>query len=1025
MADPAKTPAAPAEDVSDAAERAARITPRALVIGMFFTVLFAFSTAYMENRLNQFLTSDQIAVMPYVLVFLSVVIVNPLLGLVSWLLRGLKRVARLLRPLSMAEILVIFIMGSVSAGLSTFGMVSQLLPLSGSFYNEHWNTDQSQWDLHVAPFLNDAYFVSEPGVQKAAVEYRRRYLALERLNEPYRMANRLQQQTAVLQTETERLEALLAEAAAHPDDITRQDSVSAAGKALDRRRLAVETLQTDWQAMRVRYAAPEVADTISTYPAMIAAAEQETAEAKAALEALEAEAFKKVELFRRGLPEEMRAFPGAVKIKGEDFPTYMGRVRQFWMGIEARREVAAALEAAKAGGGLQQERIDVALAKLREVSADAELNAAIADIDAQWNTANQQSLEFTAARKDAVLEGEMASSLPEIREANEKQRDLGKKIAELESQKKDLVAKKTALLAQIGSVKRVQAMITDLEALRGSELSGVELADVLAPLHARFSTFDASWRRFLIGEVPYSAWIRPLFNWGLLIGLTYVALMAFNVLIYRQWAYNERLIYPLAKLPEMMAGARGDGTDDGSSTSWLPGLYRNGFFWAGFAIAALYMGWNVFVKSGSVPELNPLPIKFRLDTYLGGKLPSLGGDLVQFHIMFVMIGLAFLIPANISFSLWFFHVLMFAQTMILVSLGQGKNIGSFPSEWYYTLNFASAEGGGALIVFSTVTLWKCRKYLFSCFMPKAVEALETAERKELRIASATFLISSLGIVCVITFGMGANFWWTLFSLFVVLTITVGLVRAVTEGGILGFQAWVSPFHLMRSGVGMDKSWSGAAQVVPLFVYYAVLFLDIKTFIAPAMANAIKIRDDLKMRRLRFHIAIALCIALAAITAVVMHLMLSYDKGADQMQGWFYSSFPRGFYAKAAAMVKDGPVDPSGPVVSWLPVTESGMWILFGVFVMAALIWGRQHLFWLPHPIGFIMLVNPRMKVYWFSILIGWFCKRLITKYGNKDTYDRVRGLFVGLIVGELLVIFVSTMLSILLEKNMGVNLNRY
>jgi hypothetical protein len=100
------------------------------------------------------------------------------------------------------------------------------------------------------------------------------------------------------------------------------------------------------------------------------------------------------------------------------------------------------------------------------------------------------------------------------------------------------------------------------------------------------------------------------------------------------------------------------------------------------------------------------------------------------------------------------------------------------------------------------------------------------------------------------------------------------------------------------------------------------------------------------------------------------------------------------------------------------------WLLFGAGLTAALLYLRRFVFWLPHPIGSIMLVNPVMRRYWFSLFLGWAFKGLVSKYGNNDQYERVRGLFVGLIVGELLLVLVSMILSYAFGFNAGIDLNR-
>jgi hypothetical protein len=52
-------------------------------------------------------------------------------------------------------------------------------------------------------------------------------------------------------------------------------------------------------------------------------------------------------------------------------------------------------------------------------------------------------------------------------------------------------------------------------------------------------------------------------------------------------------------------------------------------------------------------------------------------------------------------------------------------------------------------------------------------------------------------------------------------------------------------------------------------------------------------------------------------------------------------------------------------------------------------------------------------------------KRLVTKYGNKFTYYRVRNLFIGLIVGELIIVALAALISYWLEIPCNIDLNRH
>ncbi len=341
------------------------------------------------------------------------------------------------------------------------------------------------------------------------------------------------------------------------------------------------------------------------------------------------------------------------------------------------------------------------------------------------------------------------------------------------------------------------------------------------------------------------------------------------------------------------------------------------------------------------------------------------------------------------------------ELLVLVWSGHGTNYSSFPSHWYYTFNFKTAEGAGAFVVFAAVVLYKCRHYLLCCFRPSTVADLEDGERQELKISSFLFVTASIGVVLILWQGIGAHLFYAVLMFLVILVITIGLTRAVTEGGLLGFQAWCSPFHFIRSLVGMNKAWTAPSLFAPLLVYYAIMFLDLKTFIAPAMANSIKIRDDAGMKRTRFHMAIWGAIVLAMGAAVVFHLMLAYSEGADSMHGWFYTNLPRDVFDKVGTMIQTNPVDTQGH--AW--------WILGGALAMGLLLYFRQMVFWLPHPIGLLMLVSPLMGAYWFSILLGWAAKALVTKFGNVRNYRHVRAFFIGLIVGELFLVILNIILS--------------
>jgi len=434
----------------------------------------------------------------------------------------------------------------------------------------------------------------------------------------------------------------------------------------------------------------------------------------------------------------------------------------------------------------------------------------------------------------------------------------------------------------------------------------------------------------------------------------------------------------------------------------------------GAAISMSVLGWNLFCSMQLVPGLNPLDLRNSWFDYVNKtQFEALRG--MKSEIFFTMIGLSFLVPKNISFSLWFFFVIYMVQLLIMVWTGQGQGTGSFAWDWWYQANFRSAQGQGALIVFSGFVIYKCRKYILCSLFPSSVANLEDDERKELKLSSIAFLGCSLGLILILWLSMGTNLYYTLLFYVIILVITIGLVRVVAEGGLLAFQAWANPIHYLRNFFGLDRSWTSASLFAPLMVYYAIIFLDIKTFIAPAMANALKLREDYRMRRLSFHLIVTVGIVVAALTAVIVSLMMSYDRGADAMNSSFYVAEPRDYtFNVIRSIVKDAPA----------ATTENISWTLAGGVVMTALLYFRQFFFWMPHPIGLIMFVNPIMSSYWFSIFLGWICNVAVTKYGNKDSFFRAKGFFIGLIIGELIIVAISCVVAMTLGTSSGITLNR-
>ncbi len=495
----------------------------------------------------------------------------------------------------------------------------------------------------------------------------------------------------------------------------------------------------------------------------------------------------------------------------------------------------------------------------------------------------------------------------------------------------------------------------------------------------------------------------PLFYWMIFVVACYGAFYFLSYVVINYWSRREKLIFPLAQLPEALLPE-----DD---SRWFPSMFRAPLFWFGFALSAAVMSWNAIIAAQWVVGLKKITFGMssgNLNEMLK-QTPFEGlsyaqGNRMQFVFSFFAIGIAFLLPLEISFSIWFYFLV--GQAIILIATWM--NYTEFASDWLWYNNPVSGLGGGGLLLFSAVSLWRG---VMEYVRLGAGKPLVQRTRLALPVVG---LVVCIGVIVAWLMWNKLSFFWALMFIGVTTLVTVGIMRIVAEGGIYWIQSHVSFFHVYKM-LGLGK-FLKPALMGPLLPMVWVLFLDVKTFIAPNMLNAVKMQQDVGGGRARFHATIIAGVLVSVSVCLGLALVLAYAGGGQQMSNWFYTSGPQMVMDMTRTAVRTSPeFDPS-----------TTAWYGLGAFWVAASMFLRQVLFWFPHPIGFIMQVNPLMSPVWFSFFIAWVCKKLVVRYGGKTTYDKVRVFFLGLILGELLAVFVWPILSVLFDFSVsGIDLNRY
>ena len=155
-------------------------------------------------------------------------------------------------------------------------------------------------------------------------------------------------------------------------------------------------------------------------------------------------------------------------------------------------------------------------------------------------------------------------------------------------------------------------------------------------------------------SIPWDAWTTPLVTWITFILVFYGVLFCLGVLLRGQWVENERLVFPLTRLPLAMV------EDEDGERTVIGKLFTNRIMWLGFAIPLLVHSWN---SLGNYSDM------FQKVLLVGNVTIMQGVPVVPFRLNLPVIGLAYLMPLNVAFSMWFFFIVGQVQRMIMARVG--------------------------------------------------------------------------------------------------------------------------------------------------------------------------------------------------------------------------------------------------------------------------------------------------------------------------------------------------------------------
>jgi len=484
--------------------------------------------------------------------------------------------------------------------------------------------------------------------------------------------------------------------------------------------------------------------------------------------------------------------------------------------------------------------------------------------------------------------------------------------------------------------------------------------------------------------VPWHDWASPLAVWSSFLVALMAAMFCLASLLSRDWIERQKLSYPLAEIPLAMVG--------GETHPTIRSALSNKILWVGFAIPALFAVLLWFHKLyPNVPALDVFAVDVgRWFRGMGLPWSVLGGQAgMRASLAFPIIGIAYLLPGEISLSLWLFYVLFRVQQLVWASFGVAE--GGSSGAAVDPISFIGMEEAGGFIALCGVILYHSRGTLRAAWgglIGRARPGPDPYTPLGGHWALLGFIVSNLFLL-VWAWRVGAAVWPFALIMALFYVVTIGVSRLVVAAGVTYVEAGFTPRQLVLRTVGARAVGPVSLSVFG-FLDSAVMHDPRIVLMAQAM-NGLKLLHTSRTQARRFSWAALLAVVITLAVAFPTMLWICYRHGASTLPAWPMTT-PALYTINELDSSLRSPEAPD----NWLRGA-----MLIGAAVMLGLIAMHSRFLWWPvSPVGFIIASGWSTDYWiWFNTLIGWLASTCIRRYGGLKLYRTLRPAFIGLVIG--------------------------
>lgn len=461
-------------------------------------------------------------------------------------------------------------------------------------------------------------------------------------------------------------------------------------------------------------------------------------------------------------------------------------------------------------------------------------------------------------------------------------------------------------------------------------------------------------------------WVLPSISWiGFTVVLIFV-MLCINIIIRKQWIDNEKLAYPIVRLPFEI-----------TRDNVVADFFKRRSLWLGFALAGgidLVNGLNYFF-----PALPFIPVKPYNIGFLFTQKPwdAIGYIPVSFYPF--VIGLGFLMPLDLAISTWFFY-LFWKMQLVFGSLTGLNSIPDYPLQ--------ARQVGGTWIALLLFSMWIGRTY-FANLIKRVFT--RRAEDDDDRMYKMSFIGVFLGTVFLVLFanraGMSLMVAIVFFVIYLALSTAITRIRA--ELGPPAHDMYgAGPDYILTGILGTRRL--GTSNLTAISLFYWINREAYRTHPMPHILEGFKLAQLTGANARKLSYAMILAAFMGSLSCFWAFLHIGHHLGVST------KLYGRTWFAREAFSRLQ-------QWISYPPDTDVMGLLFMGigfVFTMGLMILRLRFLWWQLHPVGYAVSGWWIISILWFPILISSVIKWIFLKYGGIKKYRQAIPFFIGLILGE-------------------------